>query len=177
MQAYVAQPCSRLDLRRLAMEIRRKLGLETALYFPVVQFLELMSEIFPRFHFEVVEDDELPQGVHADTDVENHIIRIKRFVYDGACNGNGRDRMTITHEIGHYLLLCVWGFKFQRNFTGGAVPTYQDPEWQAKCFAGELLVAAHLVKGMEPFEISDVCGVSPSAAQTQWKKIGRTNAR
>ena len=89
------------------MEIRRKLGLETALYFPVVQFLELMSEIFPRFHFEVVEDDELPQGVHADTDVENHIIRIKRFVYDGACNGNGRDRMTIAHEIGHYLLLCV----------------------------------------------------------------------
>ena len=152
------------------MEIRRKLSLENVLYFPVAPFLELMPEIFPKFHFEVVEDDELPPGVHADTDVENHIIRVKRSVYDGACGGNGRDRMTIAHEIGHYLLLCGGGFKFQRNFAGTAVPTYQDPEWQAKCFAGELLVAAHLIKDMNPHEISYYCGVSLSAAQTQWEK-------
>jgi len=153
------------------MEIRRKLGLVNVLYFPVVQFLELMSVIFPKFHFEVVEDYELPSGVHADTDVENHIIRIKRSVYDGACDGNGRDRMTIAHEIGHYLLLCVWGFKFQRNFAGHSIPTYQDPEWQAKCFAGELLIGSHLVNGMNPLEIADACGVSTPAAQTQWSKL------
>jgi hypothetical protein len=48
MQAYVAQPCSRRDLRRLAMEIRKRLELENIIYFPVVQLLELMSEIFPK---------------------------------------------------------------------------------------------------------------------------------
>jgi Zn-dependent peptidase ImmA (M78 family) len=153
------------------MEIRIKLGLENVRYFPVVQLLELMSVLFPKFHFEVVEDDDLPRDVHADTDVENHIIRIKRSVYDGACNGNGRDRMTIAHEIGHYLLLCVWGFRFQRNFANNAIPLYQDPEWQAKCFAGELLIAAHLVKDMNPCEIMDICGVSMSAAETQWNRL------
>ena len=171
MQTYVAQPCSRRDLRRLAMGIRLKLGLEDSLYFPVVQLLELMSAIFPRFHFEIVEDGELPPGVHADTDVENHIVRIMQSVYDGACAGSGRDRMTIAHEIGHYLLLCVWGFRFQRNFAGNAVPTCQDPEWQAKCFAGELLVAAHLTGHMSPKAIAVVCGVSLLAAQTQWRKL------
>ena len=171
MNAYIAQPCSRQDLRRLAFLIRKKLCLENVLYFPVVQLLELMSELFPRFHFEVVEDNELPGGVHADTDIENHIIRIKRSVYDGACAGNGRDRMTIAHEISHYLLLCVWGFRLQRNFSNGTVPKYQDPEWQAKCFAGELLIAAHLVKELNPLEISELCGVSLLAAQTQWARI------
>ena len=171
MNAYMAQPCSRLDLRRLAMDIRYKLGLEKELFFPIVQFLELMSEIFPKFYFEVVEDYILPRGVHADTNIENHLIRIKQSVYDGACADNGRDRMTIAHEIGHYLLLCVWGFRIQRNFMGTSIPTYQDPEWQAKCFAGELLIPAHLVKGMDPIEISDLCGVSLSAAKTQWNKL------
>jgi len=130
-----------------------------------------MSAIFPKFHFEIVENRELQRGVHADTDVENHVIHIKRSVYDGACAGNGRDRMTIAHEIGHYLLLCVWGFRFQRNFAGNTIPTCQDPEWQAKCFAGELLVAAHLTGHMNPEEIAVVCGVSLPAAQTQCNKI------
>jgi Zn-dependent peptidase ImmA (M78 family) len=130
-----------------------------------------MNEFFPKFHFEIVEDFELPRGVHADTDALNHIIRIKQSVYDGACNGNGRDRMTIAHEIGHYILLCVCGFKYQRNFTGSTIPRYQDPEWQAKCFAGELLIAAYLVKGMTPYEIMYACGVSMSAAETQWSKF------
>ena len=170
MPAYIAQPCSRLDLRNLAMEIRRLLKLENCVYFPVVQLLELMSELFPAFHFEVVDNNELSNDVHADTDVANHLIRIKQSVYDGACNENGRDRMTIAHEIGHYLLLCVCGVTFQRNFSGGAVPACQDPEWQAKCFAGELLVPAHLVKGMTATEVVKSCSVSPDAARFQLSK-------
>jgi hypothetical protein len=105
------------------MAIRFKLELGNTLYFPVAELLEFMPEIFPKSHFEVVEDDELPCGVHAETDVENHVIYVKQSVYDGACSGNGRDRMTIAHEIGHYLLLYFWGFKFQRNFAGSTIPT------------------------------------------------------
>lgn len=106
-----------------------------------------------------------PTNVHADTDVIHHHIRIKESVYDGAINGNGRDRMTIAHEIGHYLTLCFYGFKFQRNFKKEKIPAYKSPEWQAKCFAGELLVDYELMKNKTIAEIEELCGVSHAAAQ------------
>ena len=171
MQSYISQPCSRKDIRLLALEVRKTLRLENVVYFPIVQLLELMYELFPNYHFEVVEDCEFSHDLHAETDVESHAIRIKQSVYDGACMGKGRDRMTIAHEIGHYLLLCICGFKFQRNYASVSIPVYRDPEWQASCFAGELLVAAHLVKGMTPDEISRMCGVSMPAAKKQWGEL------
>jgi len=170
MQTYVAQPCSRNNLRHLAMKIRRMIKAENILYFPVVKLLELMPVLFGCC-FRIVEDWELPSDVHAETDVLNHLIHIKQSVYDGACNGNGRDRMTIAHEIGHYLLICVLGFKLQRSFEGSAIQKWRDPEWQAKCFAGELLIAEHLVKGMTPNQIAKACGVSVHAAETQWNQF------
>ncbi|MDR2733518.1 MAG: ImmA/IrrE family metallo-endopeptidase [Spirochaetota bacterium] len=159
------------------MKVRRELNVENNLYFPIVELLELMPEFFPKFHFKIVEDDELPPDVHAYTDVQNNVICIKRSVYEGACNGNGRDRMTIAHEIGHYLLICVIGFKFQRNFSDSTIQKYQDPEWQAKCFAGELLIPAHLVQKMTPREIAVLCGVSLPAAETQWSKLRANKGR
>jgi Zn-dependent peptidase ImmA (M78 family) len=136
-------------------------------------FLECLHILCPRFSFEVVEDDQLPKNEYAHTDVVNHVIRIKESVYDGAYVGNGRDRMTIAHEIGHYVLMCVRGFGLQRNLSKTPARTYEDPEWQAMCFAAELLVPAHLVRGMGASEIARKCGVSREAAEYQLRKLGR----
>ena len=75
--------------------------------------------------------------------------------------------MTIAHEIGHFVTLCFCGFKLQRSF-GNKADIYQDPEWQAKCFAGELMVPHHLTLNMSPKEISEKCGVSLYAAKYQY---------
>lgn len=171
MVEYVVEPKSRRDLRMLARLLRYKLGLEDEIYFPIVELLDVLCEMFPKFSYEIVEDSLLPRNVHADTDVMHHHIRIKESVYEGAVNGNGRDRMTIAHEIGHYFTLCFCGFRFQRNFKKEPVPTYKSPEWQAKCFAGELLVDYQLAKNMKPFEIMESCGVSIDAANYQYKKM------
>lgn len=164
---------SRADLRYLAHTFREHLHLDNVLYFPIVELLDVMTELFSDFNYEIVEDKVLSKMVHADTDIRTGHIRIKESVYDGACNGNGRDRMTIAHEIGHYFTLCFCGFKLERNFSGGRIPMYRDPEWQAKCFAGELLVPAHRVKGMTAYEIAERCGVSYDAAQTQYKHLSK----
>lgn len=165
--SYIVEARSRYELRQYARQIRRSLGLENQLYFPVINFLEVMPEFFPEFYFEVVEDHELPFNVHADIDVLNHCMRIKNSVYEGAYDNIGRDRMTIAHEIGHYLTLCVSGFKLQRNFGNQKLRPFEDPEWQAKCFAGELLIPAHLISSMDIFTISNKCGVSVDAARIQ----------
>ena len=166
---YTVEPKSRNDLRELAEVFRKTLRLENSLYFPIVQMLDILPEVFSDFSYEIVPDYVLPKQCHAQTDIKTGHITIKESVYDGACSGNGRDRMTIAHEIGHYFMLCVQGFKLQRNFSN-AVPSYKNPEWQAKCFAGELMIPKKLVKNMNPFMIAKVCGVSSEAAFYQSKK-------
>lgn len=44
---------------------------------------------------------------------------------------------------------------------------YEDPEWQADAFAGELLAPSYLVKGLSEYEIQIKCGVSSAAARCQ----------
>lgn len=170
MSDYIVQPISREQLREYAYQIRVSLGLENQLYFPIVQVLEVMPEIFEGFYYEILDDKDLPD-CHAHTDIINRCIRIRNSVYNGACDGKGRDRMTIAHELGHYLTLVVSSFKLNRAFKKTKVNTYQDPEWQAKAFAGELLIPAHLVKGMRAKDVEHKCGVSKDAAKFQLSRI------
>jgi Zn-dependent peptidase ImmA (M78 family) len=155
----------------MAYKVRKKLGLTDQLFFPVVEVMESLPLLFPEFYYEIVEDDELPAGAHADMNVLNQCMRIKKSVYEGACKGWGRDRMTIAHELGHFFTLCIAGFKLQRNFSGKALKSYEDPEWQASCFAGELLMPAHLIKDMDILDVEVQCGVTIYAVMYQFKKI------
>lgn len=171
MTSYMVEAKSRKEIRSLVRVFRQHFNIDDCLYFPIVELLDVLAVFFPDYNYEIVEDNELPADTHADTDITTGNIRIKQTVYDRACAGEGRDRMTIAHEIGHYFMLKFCGFKLERNFSEKNVDTCRDPEWQAKCFAGELLVPAHLVNGMTQAEISVRCGVSLDAAGIQHKKL------
>lgn len=149
-----------------ARQFRRMLGIENNLYVNVLMILELvMPTLFEGFDYEIVQSHELPKKRHADTDVVNRIIRIREDVYYMACNGDGQARMTIMHEIAHYLLIVVCGVKFARSFADEPVKAYEDPEWHAKALAGEIMCDARLVRHMLPEQIKMECGVSWSAAK------------
>lgn len=120
---------------------------------------------------EIVEDTRFSLYVYGETDVLNHYIKIRQSVYDGACEGNGRDQMTVMHEIAHYLLLCVNGVKLQKNFDRQAVKAYCDPERQAKCLTGEIMIPAYLVAGMDLFDVIEKYGVSWDTAVYQMRHI------
>lgn len=139
---------------------------EDRLYIPVIPILEnVMPLMFPRFSYDYIPKDEFPDSKHAETDIVNHVIRIREDVYDGAITGNGRDRMTIMHEISHYILLVICGIKFERNFDNTKVSAYKDPEWQAKALAGEIMCPHDMIKHLSAGEIAQKCGVSLSAAE------------
>lgn len=165
---YIVEAKTREELRKCAELLRKKLGLENTLRIPIVHLLDVFTEINPDFNYEIVSDDYFPDEVHADTDIRTGHIRIKESVYDGACDGRGRDRMTIAHEIGHQFTLCVLGFKLTRRYGCSEPRPYEDPEWQAKCFAGEFMISRKLTRDMTPQEISYRCGVSLDAAKYQF---------
>ena len=147
------------------------MNLTNELYFSIVEVLEMLHKFDEDAHFEVVEADELEENEHAVTDIITKTIKIRSDVYEGACNGVGRDRMTIAHEFAHFITLCVCGFRLARSFGDVDIPPYRDPEWQAKCLAGELMIDSDLVKGMSSSEVSEKCGVSFDAADFQLSKI------
>lgn len=164
---YRAQPMSRFDLRLIARKFRILLGIEDVIHVNVMKILELaMPVLFEGFSYEIVQKHELPKNRHADTDVANRIIRIREDIYEKACNNDGQARMTVMHEIAHYILLVVYGVKFARTFTDEPVKTYEDPEWQAKALASEIMCDYHLVRHMDPAMIKNECGVSWTAANT-----------
>ena len=111
MPEYIVEPKSRKALRQLADMLRNKLGLSGELWIPIVELLDVLAEVFEDFSYEIVPDSDLSPGIHAETDVHTGHITIKESVYERACDGEGRDRMTIAHEIGHYFTLCFCGFK------------------------------------------------------------------
>ena len=175
MSRYRIEPKSRKDLRAIALRIREAFGLRDCLYFPIVDFMEhMMPKMFDNYNWEIIDDDELPTNQDAVTVIENGFgtVRIKQSVYDGACDGDGQHRMTIAHEVvGHFIPMCVLGFEFYRSYGDEEIEAYRDPEWHAKCLAGEFMMAYHLVGEDKPKQLMEKCGVSQSAARYQRKKF------
>jgi Zn-dependent peptidase ImmA (M78 family) len=146
---YAADPLRRTQLRGAANKLRGQLNLADELYFPVTHFLELiMPRLCKDFYVEIVGRENFSDRRHAETDVMERSIRIREDIYSKAVDGSGRDRMTIAHEIAHYLLIVKYGVKLSRTFNDDPVVAYRDPEWQAKAFAGEIMCPFDSLYGM-----------------------------
>lgn len=169
MHSMKVAALKRVEIRKFATDLRRELGLEGNLWFPIMEYVELMiPRLDEQYYFRVADLSELGSS-HGLTyrDDEGVFIAIREDVYDRACREEGRDRGTVAHEAGHYHL-HVRAPVFARSF-GGEIRTCEDPEWQAKCFQGELLVPRMLVKGMAVWDVAEKCGVSYDAAEYQLK--------
>lgn len=160
---------SRNKIAEIAQIVRSAVELDDTLYFPVVQFIEVMAaEEGIDFNYEIVEVNELA-GTYATTNTSENVMCIREDVYKRAIKGNPRDRFTLCHEIGHYFLHRPETISNAR----GEIPKYCDPEWQANAFAGELMAPRALIKGMTSKEIAEKCGMSMTAADIQYKMANR----
>lgn len=160
------QGMSRKEIRQLVEVVRDAVELTEKRYFPVAEFLELvLTTIDENFEYEVKTVEEMGSR-YAVTYPEEKRIDIREDVYDRAADGNPRDRFTIAHEIGHYLMHSPSTVSFARD-SGQRTPPYLDPEWQANTFAGELLAPPALIKGLSVERVMEECGVSRKVAGIQ----------
>ncbi|MEM8833794.1 MAG: ImmA/IrrE family metallo-endopeptidase [Pseudomonadota bacterium] len=110
---------------------------------------------------------------HGLTSHKDRAIIIREDVYERACEGCGRDRMTIIHEVGHTCLHAPENVEFARSFDG-PIPAFRSAEWQAKAFAAELIVPHDLLEsGMRVSDVAETFGVSSEAASYQLKVYQR----
>ena len=160
----VANPRSRNILRAIANNVREQLDLSNELKFPIVEVIEMLVADSDELNLEIVSEGEMAD-TYGMTNTAQNVIRIRQSVYEGAIHGNPRDRFTLCHELGHWLLHQPESVSLAR----GNVPAYCDPEWQANTFAAELLIPYNLVKGMSIEEIIEQCCVSYSCAEIQMR--------
>lgn len=158
---------SRVKIRELAKHVRKISGYDKRAYFPIVEFIEfgLGDPNNPDFNYEIVEPLEM-EDMYGNTNTGTNVMRIRRDVYERAVKGIPRDRFTLCHELGHYLLHQPQCMSYAR----GEVPRYMQPEWQANTFAGELMAPYNLVKDMTVEEIMEKCGMSRQAATIQYNE-------
>lgn len=160
-----ATALSRESIRNLTLKLREKCGMQEQLYFPIVPFIEwVLGDPDNDFDYEIVPASEMGD-TYGTTNTESNIMRIREDVYNGAVAGNPRDRFTLCHELGHFLLHQPQFVSYAR----GDIPTYCQPEWQANTFAAELMAPYHLTKNMSVDEIANRCGMSKTAASIQYK--------
>ena len=93
-------------------------------------------------------------------------MKIREDVYERATMGVPRDIFTIAHEIGHALLHDdIEEIALARNDEN--IKAYENPEWQANTFAGELIAPSDTVKGLSVEEIASIYNCSLQVAEIQ----------
>jgi len=108
---------------------------------------------------------------HGLTLLDDKEMWLREDVYDGACSGQGRDRMTAAHELGHVLL---HGRVTLARRLSQEIRPFEDPEWQAKCFAGELLISVrHIHECRTLRDAVRLFGVSEDAVRIQCRAFAK----
>ena len=169
---------SRQQIKQLADSIRKFSQIPPGTPFPIIWVIEMMGVPFeergpsrdgvPYLEYQLVPDEEL-EDCYAEFRPFSNMLLIRQSVYDGAYAGNGRDRFTLAHELGHVLLHGTNNFRLARN--DKAIPSYQDPEWQANTFASMLLIPRDEILGMSIEDITTRYKVSKSAAEIALKQV------
>ena len=167
--AITAEPIDRNKIRKDAYMIREKLGLKNQPFFPIMKHLELvLFEIDPLFYVQVVEEHEL-KGRFAEALPNDHLIRVKRSVYDAACADHPWARIIMAHELAHYMYHPLENMAYAKADRSEQVPVNFNPEYQADMFAAELLMPLNLIKNMRLDQVMRQCAVTKKAAANQLK--------
>lgn len=166
MAGLSVPPLSLKQIRKRCELIRTIFNIQLNEPVDIVKVFEyILTQI--GVEFEVVPKHEMG-AKHGETIPSENRIRIREDVYERACNGYGRDRLTMAHELGHLLLHRVETITFARE--DGGIPPYKDPEWQANAFAGELLAPYEYIKDMSVIDIASYYGITEKAASIQRRR-------
>lgn len=169
-RGFEVPPCSRLDLLLFADFIHRVVGYDGSTAFPIVPFMEnVLPQVYPDACLEIVPVGGLGDKL-GETFPANHLIRLPQDVYDAAVAGDGFPRMTVAHEVSHFLWHEKVPVSLARRRAGNEVPPYRTSEWQADALAGALLMPIRRIVFMEPYEVEEKYLVSFTAARVQTQK-------
>ena len=154
-------PLSVKKIEEYANKVRREFSVDLNSHFTIFHILEnlhndgsLTIQIMDNDDSIFEHEDELAKYSPID-----NFIYIKEKVVEEYENHEYRANFTLAHEFFHYIQYQVLGFEFSEV---EKCKTYEDPEWQANEFAGQLLIPTQYVEYAdnvlyEAFHVSFEC--------------------
>ena len=137
-RGLVVPPMSTNAIRAFADQLRSVFVEDDQIEFPIMDVLEFrLSSIFEGFYVDV-RDAEYMGDLEGRMLAGENRIALREDVYLGAWGGNRRDRFTVCHEFGHFLM---HGTVTMARARDDADKIFCDSEWQADTFAGTLLMS------------------------------------
>lgn len=102
-KVFSVPPRSRKNIRYIAAEFRKIVNKPRG-RFPIMDILEfILPKVDDKFEYEIRSIEEMGDNLGY-TNPDKHRIVLRQDVYDRARAGSPRDRFTVAHEVGHYIL-------------------------------------------------------------------------
>jgi transcriptional regulator with XRE-family HTH domain len=167
-RGIVVPPLSTDTIRTFAEKVRSAFVENDRVDFPIMDVIEFrLGLLFDGFYLDVRDRESMGED-------EGRVIggtmslALREDVYEKAWNGDGRDRLTACHELGHFMMHRTVTMARTCDDT---VEIFRDAEWQADTFAGTLLMSQrHLAKFKDPEHAAKLCEMSGLAAKVMWSK-------
>lgn len=159
-------PLSVKEIEKLANVFRSNYNVSDNEAFPILDVIDDMF-INKILSFQVLDNDNpiLEEMVPACYVPKENFIYVKESVLEEYEAGNYRSAFTLCHELFHYVQAQVLKFDFEEV---ESCKTYEDIDWQANEFAGQLLIPTSFIeedseKLVEMFHVSLECVLTRKA--------------
>lgn len=167
------------QLEQWVRDYLRRIGLGHQIRPDLMTVLVKTKHIDKRFNYSRVPDHELP-AAEAEWDSTKMCVRMRESVFVGMQRNEPRARMTVAHELAHYVL----GHKGILNRKPGirmrdiSIASLRQEESEAKRTAAIILAPEYLIpKETTPEEIAAKFGLSAEAALYRFEEIERIRRR
>jgi Zn-dependent peptidase ImmA (M78 family) len=161
------------ELKRLALDLRERLGMRDIRYLNMLEVLEAMKRVFPDFDYKRVKDAKLKDS-DGFYDSELPYLQIPDTTWSKLERNEPRARFTCAHEIGHWILRHE-GFRFRRSTRQAyerSTPNIRRDERDAEQFAAFLLAPDHLAEKFNSLsELQTTFGFSRRAAEIRKNEL------
>ena len=126
------------SISSIASRVRKEYGIKEDECFPILDYLNYLYDN-EYLGIQILDNDDsyLDSNTPAVYNASDNFIYLKESVINEVEEGNYRSNFTLAHELFHYLQNQAFNFEFEEVEERKA---FEDPEWQANEFAGELLL-------------------------------------
>ena len=173
-------PLKIVEIENYANNLRRELDIPSNSPFPVLEVIEKFYND-GLITIQYLEDDNplLGEDTPAKYNPSENFIYVKESVLVELENYEYRANFTLAYELFHYFQCQILGFEFEGVED---CPSFENPEWQADEFAGQLFVPTKYIVGDCDIKmIADLFHVSESCVVTRKlyyeRRLNRKNAK
>jgi hypothetical protein len=167
------------DLEHVARNFLKRIGLEYQVSPDMMTVISKLKHVVPSFNYQRVPDADMPNA-EAQWLSDDFILKMRESVFVEMQRGQARARMTVAHELSHYLLKHkgLLNRSTQKTMSEIAVPLVRRQESEARRLGPIILAPEYLVpEGATAEEIVNMFGLSPEAASYRKEEVNAVRRR